>query len=80
MSLILYSVSKNLKVITKLANVVLTPENPKYLGRTWNVEGTKSEDMMVSFIITIVKNITKSTFFLSGSELPNLRTMHKEMI
>lgn len=31
--------STTLQVIVKLANIVLTPENPKYQGGVWHVEG-----------------------------------------
>ena len=30
-----------LQIIVKLANIVLTPENPKYRGGSWHVEGQK---------------------------------------
>lgn len=32
---------QGLQVIVKLANIVLTPENPSYEGGTWHVEGQK---------------------------------------
>lgn len=41
---------KTVKVIVKLANIVLTPENPVYLGGSWHVEG-----MLVSVLSFILK-------------------------
>ncbi|KAF9342403.1 hypothetical protein BGX26_007606, partial [Mortierella sp. AD094] len=41
---------KNLQVIVKLANIELTPENPKYEGGTWHVEGMANENIVASGI------------------------------
>jgi len=41
---------RNLQVIVKLANIVLTPEKPKYPGGVWHVEGMKNEDIVASGI------------------------------
>lgn len=30
---------RKLRIITKIATIELTPENPKYRGGTWHVEG-----------------------------------------
>jgi hypothetical protein len=35
--------SKTLQIIVKIAEIVLTPEKPKYAGGSWHVEGTGSE-------------------------------------
>lgn len=39
-----------LKVIVKLANIELTPENPKYAGGSWHVEGTINEDIVATVL------------------------------
>ncbi|KAK5655115.1 hypothetical protein OQA88_6014 [Cercophora sp. LCS_1] len=39
---------KGLQVIFKLANIVLTPDKPKYPGGTWHVEGTLNERICAS--------------------------------
>ncbi|KAI9140256.1 hypothetical protein BKA69DRAFT_1081054 [Paraphysoderma sedebokerense] len=39
-----------LQVIVKLANIELTPENPKYGGGIWHVEGMKNESIVASGI------------------------------
>lgn len=41
---------RNLQVIVKLANIILTPENPKYPGGSWHIEGTKLENICASAI------------------------------
>ncbi|VVT56564.1 uncharacterized protein SAPINGB_P005153 [Magnusiomyces paraingens] len=48
-----------LKVIVKMANIQLTPENPEYAGGTWHVEGTINEDIVCSCLYYYdVENIT----------------------
>lgn len=37
---------RELKVIVKLANIELTPENPEYKGGVWHLEGTLNEDIV----------------------------------
>jgi hypothetical protein len=39
-----------LQVIVKLANIVLTPKNPKYNGGSWHVEGMLNERIVASGI------------------------------
>jgi hypothetical protein len=39
-----------LQVIVKLANIVLTPENPRYKGGSWHVEGMYNEKIVASGI------------------------------
>eukprot|EP01080_Neovahlkampfia_damariscottae_P005536 gene5536-9358_t len=41
---------RNLQVIVKMANIHLTPENPKYKGGVWHVEGMKNEDIVATGI------------------------------
>ena len=38
------------KVIVKLANIVLTPERPKYKGGAWHVEGMENEKIVATGI------------------------------
>ena len=42
--------SRKLQVIFKLADIILTPENPTYNGGVWHVEGMKNEDIVASGI------------------------------
>lgn len=37
-------------MIVKLANIELTPENPRYTGGSWHVEGMASENIAASGI------------------------------
>ncbi|OMJ14951.1 hypothetical protein AYI69_g7474 [Smittium culicis] len=39
-----------LQVIVKLANTILAPDNPKYEGGVWHVEGMKNENIGSSYI------------------------------
>lgn len=39
---------EDLKVITKLVNIELTPENPQYVGGSWHVEGAMNEDIVAT--------------------------------
>ncbi|KAI4522667.1 hypothetical protein K525DRAFT_268692 [Schizophyllum commune Loenen D] len=41
---------RTIQVITKLANIVLTPEKPAYPGGTWHVEGMWNERIVSTFI------------------------------
>lgn len=41
---------RKLQVIFKLADIILTPENPTYNGGVWHVEGMKNEDIVASGI------------------------------
>ena len=52
---------KTLNVITKLANIHLTPENPSYAGGTWHVEGTINENIVATVLYYYdVENVTES--------------------
>ncbi|KAM0753171.1 hypothetical protein T439DRAFT_323804 [Meredithblackwellia eburnea MCA 4105] len=47
----LYSFAgKMVQVITKLANIHLTPESPDYSGGSWHLEGTETEKIVASAI------------------------------
>ncbi|KAF3920233.1 hypothetical protein AA313_de0207266 [Arthrobotrys entomopaga] len=50
------------KVIVKMANIVLTPENPTYAGGSWHVEAMKNERIIATGIYYYAQeNITDST-------------------
>ncbi|KAG5370201.1 hypothetical protein CJU90_1547 [Yarrowia sp. C11] len=52
---------KTLNVITKLANIHLTPENPSYPGGTWHVEGTINENIVATVLYYYdMENVTES--------------------
>ncbi|TFY64227.1 hypothetical protein EVJ58_g2765 [Rhodofomes roseus] len=53
---------QTLQIIVKLANIVLTPENPEYGGGTWHVEGMNNEAIVSTFIYYYdCENLTEST-------------------
>ena len=62
----------NLKVIVKLANIELTPENPVYAGGSWHVEGAINEDIVATVLYYYdVENITESRLsFRTGFDDP----------
>lgn len=52
---------ENLKVITKMANVHLTPENPRFGSGSWHLEGTGAEDIVATVLYYYdSENITES--------------------
>ena len=52
---------RKLKVITKLANIELSPEKPDYKGGSWHVEGQINEDIVATVIYYYnSENITTS--------------------
>jgi hypothetical protein len=52
---------RKLQVIVKLANIILTPENPKYPGGVWHVEGMDNEHIVATGIFYYFNsNITQS--------------------
>ncbi|KDQ58602.1 hypothetical protein JAAARDRAFT_155146 [Jaapia argillacea MUCL 33604] len=52
---------KKLQVIIKMANIVLTPENPKYKGGSWHVEGMENERIVATGLYYYsTSNITES--------------------
>lgn len=63
----------NLKVIVKMANIELTPENPVYNGGSWHVEGTINEDIVATILYYYeMENILESTLaFRAAYEEPN---------
>ena len=67
------STFENLKVIVKLANIELTPENPSYAGGSWHVEGGINEDIIATVLYYYdVENITESKLsFRTGFDDPN---------
>ncbi|TFY53754.1 hypothetical protein EVJ58_g9272 [Rhodofomes roseus] len=53
---------QTLQIIVKLANIVLTPENPEYGGGKWHVEGMNNEAIVSTFIYYYdCENLTEST-------------------
>ncbi|KAI0631405.1 hypothetical protein C8Q77DRAFT_1060680 [Trametes polyzona] len=52
---------RTVQVIVKLANIVLTPENPKYPGGSWHVEGMLNEKIVATGLYYYkCENITQS--------------------
>ncbi|PVU86728.1 hypothetical protein BB559_006423 [Furculomyces boomerangus] len=50
-----------LQVIVKLSNIILTPEDPKYKGGVWHLEGMKNEEIVATGIYYYdQENITDS--------------------
>ena len=57
-----------LKIIVKLANIQLTPENPKYPGGTWHLEGTQREDIIATVLYYYdIENISDSRLSFRAS-------------
>ncbi|RPD53852.1 hypothetical protein L226DRAFT_495143 [Lentinus tigrinus ALCF2SS1-7] len=51
----------SLRVIVKLANIILTPENPVYPGGSWHVEGMENEKIVATGLYYYAsENITES--------------------
>ncbi|KDQ58603.1 hypothetical protein JAAARDRAFT_206488 [Jaapia argillacea MUCL 33604] len=52
---------KKIQVIVKMANIVLTPKNPKYEGGSWHVEGMENERIVATGLYYYsTSNITES--------------------
>ncbi|KAI0656165.1 hypothetical protein C8Q70DRAFT_922407 [Cubamyces menziesii] len=52
---------RTVQVIVKLANIILTPENPKYPGGSWHVEGMVNERIVATGLYYYcAENITES--------------------
>ncbi|KAI0708765.1 hypothetical protein C8T65DRAFT_576187 [Cerioporus squamosus] len=52
---------RKVQVIVKLANIVLTPENPRYAGGAWHVEGMANENIVATGLYYYAcENITES--------------------
>lgn len=59
---------RTLQVIVKLANIVLTPANPKYPGGSWHVEGMVNERIVATGIYYYAcENITESRLAFRGT-------------
>ncbi|KNE57542.1 hypothetical protein AMAG_03242 [Allomyces macrogynus ATCC 38327] len=63
---------RTLKVITKLANIHLTPSNPTYPGGSWHIEGMLNEAIVATALYYYdVDNITESHLeFRTGVKPP----------
>ncbi|KAG2782073.1 hypothetical protein PC129_g4470 [Phytophthora cactorum] len=63
---------KKLQVIVKIAEIILTPEKPKYKGGAWHVEGTSAEKIVGTGIYYVCcENIKESRLsFRAGVEEP----------
>ena len=64
---------RTLQVIVKLANIVLTPEKPKYPGGSWHVEGMENEHIVATGLYYYAcDNITESRLsFRTTAGRPN---------
>ncbi|PIL34617.1 hypothetical protein GSI_03396 [Ganoderma sinense ZZ0214-1] len=64
---------RTLQVIVKLANIVLTPENPRYPGGSWHVEGMENEHIVATGLYYYAcDNITESRLsFRATAGRPN---------
>lgn len=65
---------RELQVIVKLANIVLTPENPEYDGGVWHVEGMVNERIVATGIYYYAsENISESRLeFRQAVKMPDL--------
>ncbi|KAI0737515.1 hypothetical protein C8Q80DRAFT_1114990 [Daedaleopsis nitida] len=77
---------RKIQVIVKLANIVLTPENPKYPGGSWHVEGMANERIVATGLYYYAcENITESRLDFravvgdedAASELPYQQSDHR---
>lgn len=68
------------QVIVKLANIELTPDQPKYKGGVWHVEGTESEAIVATGIYYYsMENITESRLrFRAATDDPPYEQDDKE--
>lgn len=64
---------RKLQVIVKLANIILTPDNPSYPGGAWHVEGMENEHIVATGIYYYSSsNITESNLqFRTVIQEPN---------
>ncbi|RDX46301.1 hypothetical protein OH76DRAFT_1407017 [Lentinus brumalis] len=59
---------RKVQVIVKLANIVLTPENPRYAGGAWHVEGMANENIVATGLYYYAcENITESRLDFRGT-------------
>ncbi|KAF3928731.1 hypothetical protein AA313_de0207408 [Arthrobotrys entomopaga] len=71
---------KTVKVITKLANIELTPNSPKYNGGSWHVEAMLNERIISTGIYYYAQeNITDSelAFRRTVSDVPHVMDLHQ---
>ncbi|KAJ3494740.1 hypothetical protein NLG97_g3882 [Lecanicillium saksenae] len=60
--------ASRLQVIVKLANIHLTPENPRYAGGSWHVEGQENEHICATALYYYDNdNITESLLYFRTS-------------
>ncbi|OSC98802.1 hypothetical protein PYCCODRAFT_1417139 [Trametes coccinea BRFM310] len=75
---------RTLQVIVKLANIVLTPENPRYPGGSWHVEGMANERIVATGLYYYSsENITESrlTFrtVVGTPDVSEMRHQHNDL-
>lgn len=59
---------RTVQVIVKLANILLTPEQPTYEGGVWHVEGMQNEEIVASGIYYYdEENISESRLAFRGT-------------
>ncbi|SCV73301.1 BQ2448_7227 [Microbotryum intermedium] len=73
---------RTVQVIVKLANILLTPDQPKYEGGMWHVEGMKNESIVATGIYYYdQQNIADSSLAFRGTfdetELPYEQNDHR---
>jgi hypothetical protein len=71
---------RELQVIVKLANIVLTPEDPKYKGGVWHVEGMTNERIVATGIYYYAsENISESRLeFRQAVKMPDLEFLDEK--
>lgn len=69
-----------LQVIVKLASIELTPDNPRYSGGSWHVEGMKNEHIVATSIYYYdAENTTPSYLsFRQGAYLPDMDLQYEQ--
>ncbi|KAH8904798.1 hypothetical protein BR93DRAFT_916535 [Coniochaeta sp. PMI_546] len=72
--------AQGLQVIVKLASIELTPENPKYPGGSWHLEGMKNEHIVATSIYYYdVDNTTSSHLsFRQGAALDDTELQYEQ--
>ncbi|KAI0737516.1 hypothetical protein C8Q80DRAFT_1276274 [Daedaleopsis nitida] len=80
---------RKIQVIVKLANIVLTPDNPKYPGGSWHVEGMANERIVATGLYYYAcENITESRLDFravvgdedAASKLPYQQSDHRGFV
>lgn len=71
---------QGLQVIVKLASIELSPENPRYAGGSWHVEGMKNEHIVATSIYYYdVDNTTSSQLsFRQGADLDDMELQYEQ--